>query len=115
MGHPPSARALEQIPEEAPVGDVGHTTGETVKLIHPGGTAEFPIARSVDGASSIEMSTLMKQTGLTSLDPGFVNTASTRSAITYIDGDQGILRYRGYPIEELAKQSTYLEVAWLLI
>ncbi|MFD1714267.1 citrate synthase [Amnibacterium flavum] len=99
------------------MGDVGHTTGETesVKLIHPGGTAEFAIARSVDGPSSIDMSSLTKQTGLTSLDPGFVNTASTRSAITYIDGENGILRYRGYPIEELAKQSTYLEVAWLLI
>ncbi|PVZ94845.1 citrate (Si)-synthase [Amnibacterium flavum] len=84
-------------------------------MIHPGGTAEFAIARSVDGPSSIDMSSLTKQTGLTSLDPGFVNTASTRSAITYIDGENGILRYRGYPIEELAKQSTYLEVAWLLI
>jgi citrate synthase len=51
----------------------------------------------------------------TSLDYGFVNTAATKSAITFIDGDQGILRYRGYPIEQLAKNSTYLEVAWLLL
>jgi len=57
----------------------------------------------------------MKQTGFTTLDQGFVNTASTKSAITYIDGDAGILRYRGYPIESVAKNSTYLEVAWLLI
>ena len=57
----------------------------------------------------------MKQTGFTTLDQGFVNTASTRSEITYIDGDRGILRYRGYPIEDVAKNSTYLEVAWLLI
>jgi citrate synthase len=57
----------------------------------------------------------MKQTGFTTLDQGFVNTSSTKSAITYIDGDEGILRYRGYPIEQVAKQSTYLEVAWLLI
>ncbi|MCU1544848.1 MAG: citrate (Si)-synthase [Microbacteriaceae bacterium] len=57
----------------------------------------------------------MKQTGFTTLDQGFVNTASTKSAITYIDGDAGILRYRGYPIEAVAKNSTYLEVAWLLI
>ena len=57
----------------------------------------------------------MRQTGYTTLDPGFVNTAATKSAITYIDGDQGILRYRGYAIEDLAKNSTYLEVAWLLI
>ena len=53
--------------------------------------------------------------GLTTLDQGFVNTASTKSAITYIDGDAGILRYRGYAIEDLANNSTYLEVAWLLI
>ena len=57
----------------------------------------------------------MKQTGFTTLDQGFVNTASTRSAITFIDGEKGILRYRGYPIEQVAKNSTYLEVAWLLI
>jgi citrate synthase len=99
------------------VGDVDQpsTAPETVSLTFPGGSAEFPIIRSVEGPSGIDTSTLMKQTGLTSLDPGFVNTASTRSAITYIDGENGILRYRGYPIEELAKQSTYLEVAWLLI
>jgi len=99
------------------MGEVGRETNqsESVSLNYPGGSAEFPIVRSVDGASSIDMSTLTKKTGFTSLDPGFVNTASTRSAITYIDGEEGILRYRGYPIEELAKQSTYLEVAWLLI
>ncbi|WP_194718880.1 citrate synthase [Plantibacter sp. CFBP 8775] len=82
---------------------------------YPGGTAEFPIHRSAQGASSIDISSLTRQTGLTTLDYGFVNTAATKSAITYIDGDQGILRYRGYPIEQLAKQSTFLEVAWLLI
>jgi len=53
--------------------------------------------------------------GLVSYDPGFVNTASCRSAITYIDGDQGILEYRGYPIEQLAEHSTFLEVAYLLL
>jgi citrate synthase len=84
-------------------------------LAYPGGTAEFPIVPSVDGASSIDLSTLTKQTGLTALDYGFVNTAATRSAVTYIDGDQGILRYRGYSIEDVAANSTYLEVAWLLI
>ncbi|MDO8337892.1 MAG: citrate synthase [Microcella sp.] len=84
-------------------------------LQYPGGTAEFPILTSVDGASSIDVSTLTKQTGLTALDYGFVNTASTKSAITYIDGDQGILRYRGYAIEDIAANSSFLEVAWLLI
>ena len=84
-------------------------------LQFPGGSAEFPILASTDGASSIDIATLTRKTGYTTLDNGFVNTASTKSAITYIDGDRGILRYRGYPIEELAKHSTYLEVAWLLI
>jgi citrate synthase len=103
----------------APAG--GGASGETTEtearasLTYPGGVAEFPIHASVDGASSIDFSTLTRQTGFTSLDYGFVNTAATRSSITYIDGEQGILRYRGYPIEQLAGQSTFLEVAWLLI
>jgi citrate synthase len=87
----------------------------TATLSFPGGTAEFPIRDAVDGHSSIDLSTLTRQTGLTALDYGFVNTASTQSEITYIDGTQGILRYRGYPIEQLAQHSTYLEVAWLLL
>jgi citrate synthase len=91
------------------------TEAATASLSYPGGTAEFPILSSVSGASSIDFSTLTKQTGLTSLDYGFVNTSATRSAITYIDGDAGILRYRGYPIEQVAQNSTFLEVAWLLI
>ncbi len=57
----------------------------------------------------------MKETGLVTLDIGFVNTASCESAITYIDGDEGILRYRGYPIEQLAEKSTFVEVSYLLI
>ena len=88
---------------------------DSATLSFPGGTAEFPIRPAIDGASSIDLSTLTRQTGLTALDYGFVNTASTQSTITYIDGEQGILRYRGYPIEQLAEHSTYLEVAWLLI
>jgi citrate synthase len=60
-------------------------------------------------------STFTRQTGYTTLDQGFVNTSATKSAITYIDGDKGILRYRGYAIEDVAANSTYLEVAWLLI
>ncbi len=84
-------------------------------LTYPGGTAEFPLLGSSQGASSLDLSTLTRQTGLTALDYGFVNTAATKSDITYIDGDAGILRYRGYPIEQLANSSSYLEVAWLLI
>jgi citrate synthase (EC 2.3.3.1) len=78
-------------------------------------TAQLPLLRGTEGTPSIDVSTLTRQTGHTALDYGFVNTAATRSAITFIDGDQGILRYRGYPIEQLAKNSSYLEVAWLLI
>lgn len=88
---------------------------EKATLHIDGRVAEFPIIRGAEGHDSIDVSTLTKQTGYTALDQGFVNTASTKSAITYIDGDQGILRYRGYAIEDIAKQSTYLEVAWLLI
>ncbi len=88
---------------------------QTATLSFAGTTAEFPIRPAVQGASSIDLSTLTRQTGLTGLDYGFVNTASTQSKITYIDGEEGILRYRGYPIEQLAEHSTYLEVAWLLI
>ena len=91
------------------------TPSNKVTLNYPGGSAEFPILPSVDGASVIDLSKLNAQTGLNAFDQGFVNTASTRSAITYIDGDQGILRYRGYPIEELASKRSYLEVAYLLI
>ena len=80
-----------------------------------GTTAEFTVLRATDGAPAVDISSFMKQTGHTTLDYGFVNTAATKSAITYIDGDEGILRYRGYPIEQLATNSTYLEVAWLLI
>ncbi|MBS1905661.1 MAG: citrate synthase [Actinobacteria bacterium] len=78
-------------------------------------TAEFPILQGTDGHASIDFSTLTRQTGHTGLDYGFVNTASTKSEITFIDGDQGILRYRGYPIEQIANTCSYLEVAWLLI
>jgi len=88
---------------------------DTATLQFPGGTAEFPILPATEGRSSLDISSLMRQTDLTTLDQGFVNTASTRSAITYIDGDEGVLRYRGYGIEDLAAHSTYLEVAWLLI
>ncbi len=67
------------------------------------------------GESGIDIAPLLKETGRVTLDHGFVNTASCTSSITYIDGDAGILRYRGYPIEQLAEQSTFLETSYLLI
>jgi citrate synthase len=88
---------------------------QTATLTYPGGSAQFPILASTDGPSSIDIGTLTKQTGYTTFDSGFVNTSATRSAITYIDGEAGILRYRGYPIEQIAQNSSFLETAWLLI
>ena len=88
---------------------------EKVTLNYPGGSTEFPVLSSAAGASVIDFSKLHAATGYNSFDSGFVNTAATSSAITYIDGEQGILRYRGYPIEELAGGKSFLEVAYLLI
>jgi len=76
---------------------------------------ELPIEAATDGGGAVDIATLLRDAGLVTLDYGYANTAPTRSAITYLDGDQGILRYRGYPIEELAESTTFLEVAYLLI
>ncbi|MCW3818087.1 citrate synthase [Micromonospora sp. DR5-3] len=86
-----------------------------VKLDHPGGQLSMPVQSAVEGPAGIRVGNLLKETGMTTYDPGFVNTASCSSAITYIDGDAGILRYRGYPIEQLAENSSFLEVSYLLI
>jgi len=86
-----------------------------VKLDHPGGQLSLPVREAVEGPGGIEISALLKETGYVTLDQGFVNTASCASAITYIDGDAGILRYRGYPIEQLAGKASFLEVSYLLI
>ena len=75
----------------------------------------LPVVESTDGNNAYDISKLMKETSNVTLDVGFVNTASCRSAITFIDGDAGILRYRGYPIEQLAQNSTFLETSYLLI
>ncbi|MFN2538528.1 MAG: citrate synthase [Mycobacteriales bacterium] len=86
-----------------------------VKLETPNGVIELPIVAGSEAPSGLEISKLLSGTGHVTLDVGFVNTASCKSAITYIDGDAGILRYRGYPIEQLAESASFLEVAWLLI
>lgn len=78
-------------------------------------TLDLPRIDAVEGNPGIGIGPLRKETGAVTYDPGFMNTANTTSEITYIDGDEGILRYRGYPIEQLAEHSTYLEVAYLLI
>jgi len=85
------------------------------ELKHPRGTLPLPVALATEGPSGLEVSSLLKDTGHVTLDSGFVNTGSCASAITFIDGDEGILRYRGYPIDQLAEQSSFLEVSYLLI
>ncbi|WP_326553749.1 citrate synthase [Micromonospora sp. NBC_01813] len=86
-----------------------------VKLDHPGGQLSMPVQPAVEGPPGIEIGALLKDTGHVTFDPGYVNTASCASAITYIDGDAGILRYRGYPIDQLAGKASFLEVSYLLI
>lgn len=76
---------------------------------------ELPIIEGTEGNRAIDISQLLAKTGLTSYDPALGNTAVCKSAITYIDGDQGILRYRGIPIEQFTNQPNFVEVAWLLI
>jgi citrate synthase len=80
-----------------------------------GSELDLPVKTATEGSAGIEVTKLLSTTGMVTLDPGFVNTAACSSDITYIDGDAGILRYRGYPIEQLAEKSTFLEVSYLLI
>ncbi|MGB6040514.1 MAG: citrate synthase [Gordonia sp. (in: high G+C Gram-positive bacteria)] len=91
------------------------TNQATGKFTYPGGEIDLPILKATEGSDSGELGKFLADTGMTTFDGGFVNTAATKSSITYIDGDAGILRYRGYPIEQLAEGSTFIEVSYLLI
>jgi citrate synthase len=93
----------------------GNTARESAVLHYPGGEYKMPITAATDGASAFELGKLLGATDLVTLDNGFGNTAACSSQITYIDGDAGILRYRGFPIEQLAEHSTFAEVSYLLI
>lgn len=88
---------------------------EKATLSYPGGSLDLEIVPATEGSDGIALGPLLAKTGYTTFDGGFVNTSSTKSAITYIDGDAGILRYRGIPIEQLAEKSTFIEVSYLLI
>jgi citrate synthase len=88
---------------------------ETVSLRINENTVELPVITGTEGEKAIDISKLRDQTGYITLDPGFKNTGATKSAITFLDGEEGVLRYRGYAIEELASKSTFIEVAYLLI
>lgn len=88
---------------------------EKAKLVVDGKTYELPLIKGSENEVAIDISKLRAESGLITLDTGFKNTGSTQSAITFLDGEKGILRYRGYPIEQLAEKSDFLEVAYLLI
>ncbi len=82
---------------------------------HDDVTCELPLVEATQGSNGYDVGKLLSSTGDLTLDVGFGNTASCQSAITFIDGDAGILRYRGYPIEQLAEHSTFLEVSYLVL
>jgi len=88
---------------------------DVAELTYGDQTVELPVVEGTEGERGADISRLRSETGLITLDPGYGNTGSTRSAITFVDGENGILRYRGYPIEQLAEGSNFLEVAYLLI
>jgi citrate synthase len=91
------------------------TTPSNATLTHDNKAVTLPVIRGTENEVAVDIEKLRAATGMITLDPGYGNTGACRSAITFIDGEQGILRYRGYPIEELAEKSTFLEVSWLLL
>jgi citrate synthase len=98
---------------------VGNVPGEvsmaSVKLQVGDKTYEFPVVEGTEGERGIDISSLRAQTGLVTFDNGYMNTGACQSAVTFLDGEKGILRYRGYPIEQLAERSSFVEVSYLLI
>ena len=88
---------------------------ESVKLIYGEKEYQLPIIEGTEGEKAIDISKLRQETGLITLDSGFANTGSCTSSITFMDGEKGILRYRGIPVEQLAEKSTFAETAYLLI
>jgi citrate synthase len=88
---------------------------QKAKLIVDGKTFELPIVVGTEGERAIDISKLRQMTGLITLDPGYANTGSCKSSITFMNGEKGVLRYRGYAVEQLAEHSTFVETAYLLI
>ena len=91
------------------------TTTETIRLVFGDKQYELPVIEGSEGEKAIDISKLRETTGFITLDPGYVNTGSCTSSITFMDGEKGILRYRGIPVEELAEHATFKETAYLLI
>src|SRR6201982_382807 len=106
---PPSATLAKNDKAAAPPATASAT------LTVGGKSIELPIRKGAVGPSVIDIGKLYAQTGMFTYDPGFTSTASTESAITYIDGDEGVLLYRGYPIEQLAEHGDFLETCYLLL
>jgi len=88
---------------------------DKAKLTYLGNTYEFPVIEGTFGEKAIDIGTLRKETGLITFDPGYMSTGSCRSTITFLDGEKGILLYRGIPIDQLAEKSTFIETSYLLI
>src|SRR3989337_3514536 len=88
---------------------------KTAELIIDGKSYTLPVIVGSEGDVAVDISELLEKAKVITLDLGFKNTGSTKSAITFLDGDNGILRYRGYSIEDLAEKASFLEVAYLLI
>jgi len=93
----------------------GSAPDQTARLTYDGKSYDLPVLVGAENERAIDISSLRAESGLITLDTGFANTGACRSGVTFIDGEKGILRYRGYPIEELAAKSSFLEVAWLLL
>src|SRR3954453_15091691 len=87
----------------------------TATLTFDGKSIDLPVIEGSEGELAVDITRLRAMTDLITLDPGFGNTGACQSAITFIDGERGILRYRGIPIEQLAERSSFVETAWLLI
>ncbi len=88
---------------------------DTAEIRVNGQIYELPLIKGTENELAIDISSFRAQSGIITIDPGFKNTGSTKSAVTFLDGEKGILRYRGYPIEQLAEKSTFVEVSYLLI
>jgi citrate synthase len=89
---------------------------DAYRLISPSGIeSELPVRSGTTGPDLIDIASLYREHGVFTYDPGFVATGSCESDITFIDGEKGVLMYRGYPVEQLAKHSSFMEVCWLLL
>lgn len=109
------AKTAEKPDQHADTGDQSGESAVTARLQVGETDLELPIVVGTEGEHAVDISGLRAQTGYITLDDGYGNTGACRSAITYIDGEKGVLRYRGVPIEELAEKSDFVETAWFLI